>query len=118
MLVTYVNKKGQMKTQTEQIKNAMWAYLIPLSDTAEAATRWQVYLLNAVDGLAVLWPDGPTKGMAAQLITGQVYVTHGKYPTFHWRGRSDAIAKALMHIDPYLRVYVLGGGAPQPVNLN
>lgn len=106
-----------MKTQTEQIKAARWAYLFPLNTTG---SRWAVYLAAKNSGeLKPLWPGDSHLGeKTKELIGGQIYSKAKQYVAFHFYlngygfSKQAEITENLQAVNPTLIVRELTGCIP------
>lgn len=96
-------------TQIEQIKNAKYGYILPLTDS-----RFTVYL-DGTGKLERLWPQDSHKGKNADLLPGQIYTKNEKYPAYHFYitgcgfSKTDEICDTLQTVNPKLEIFVLGG---------
>ena len=98
-----------MKTQQEQLKEAKFAYLVPLN---VAWTRWAVYLDDQDGkGLRPFWPSDSHEGKKSkELIPGQIYSKAEHYCAFHFHltgcgySKTDKITRTLHTVNPKLIV--------------
>jgi hypothetical protein len=115
---TKTEEGEKMRTGTQQdiLKQSQRAYIMQLGKG-----RFQVYVDDGT-GLDNLWPLETGKN-SKELLPLQIYSAAEAYPAYHFylRGTSRRtaayqIADVLREINPALKVFVLDGGVPDPVN--
>lgn len=115
-----------MKTQEQQIREALRAYIIQLNDPKDGMSwvRYSVYL-DSGNGLEVLWPgDCHLEGSGSkELIADQVYSNNQKYPAYHFKlggcgySKTHQIGLTLRAINPTIEVSTLNGTSPDRIAL-